>query len=55
MKKLLILSSLFIFMGTASFAQTKKHMKHHKRHKHTMKHKAKGSYDSMKEKDKSDK
>ncbi len=39
MKKLLILCSLFAFMGTASFAQTKKH-KHHKHHKHMMKHKA---------------
>ncbi|MDQ6756120.1 MAG: hypothetical protein M3004_04210 [Bacteroidota bacterium] len=40
MKKLLILSTLFIFLGTSSFAQTKKHHKHHKHHKHMMKHKA---------------
>lgn len=40
MKKLLILSTLFIFMGTSSFAQTKKHKKHHKHHKHLIKHKS---------------
>ena len=34
MKKLLILCSLFIFLGTSTFAQTKKHHKHHKHHKH---------------------
>lgn len=32
MKKLLLLSSLFVFLGTATFAGTKKH--HHKHHKH---------------------
>jgi hypothetical protein len=47
MKKLLILSSLFIFLGTSSFAQSKKH-KHHKHHKHMMKHKS----DEKKMKDK---
>jgi preprotein translocase subunit YajC len=40
MKKLFILASLFIFLGTTSFAQMRKHHKHHKHHKHMMKHKA---------------
>ncbi len=39
MKKLLILSTLFIFLGASTFAEAK-HRKHHKHHKHMMKHKA---------------
>ena len=50
MKKLLILSSLFIFLAASSFAQIKKH-KHHKQHKHhLMKHKSDEKKIKIKEK-----
>ena len=40
MKKILVIVTLIIFMGSSSMAQSKKHLKHHKHHKHMMKHKA---------------
>jgi len=37
MKKFLLLTSMLVFMGTATFAHPKKHHKHHKHHKGTTK------------------